>query len=276
MAKFRFSAATIRSLNKLLDEGFVLKSSLSKSAKAEIDVLLDNGILRVEGKRIVVNREPELLELMAATPDFPEELDHASAAKLFGDAHKGGRQKQFAILVRSRGDCVWRHLDSDVSVSVSDICDKTGIASIVIEPGDDWYSDEPIAFVENDFCLWNCERFPLPEEVASVIAYHGMADSRLIDWLGFRKRAPKVFWCPDYDYVGLNNYLRASAKADVQLWVPPTFGLLLESTAVNPERLRKQKHLVESLRQSNDPDVQKVLSSLMAAGGGIDHEAFIE
>ena len=80
MAKFRFSAATLRSLNKLLDEGFVLKSSLSKSAKAEIDVLLDNGILRVEGKRIVVNREPELLELMAATPDFPEELDHASAA----------------------------------------------------------------------------------------------------------------------------------------------------------------------------------------------------
>ncbi|TQV78160.1 hypothetical protein FKG94_13895 [Exilibacterium tricleocarpae] len=276
MAKFRFSAATIRSLNKLLDEGFVLKSSLSKSAKAEIDVLLDNSILRVEGKRIVVNREPELLELMAATPDSPEELDHASAAKLFGDAHKGGRQKQFAILVRSRGDCVWRRLDSDVSVSVSDICDKTGIASIVIEPSDDWYSDETIAFVENDFCLWNCQRFPLPEEVTSVIAYHGMADSRLIDWLGFRKRAPKVFWCPDYDYVGLNNYLRASTKADVQLWVPPTFDLLLESTAVNPERLRKQKHLVESLRQSNDPDVQKVLSSLMAAGGGIDHEAFIE
>lgn len=276
MAKFRFSATTLRALNKLLDEGFILKSSLSKSAKTEIDVLLDNSILHIEGKRIAVNREPELLELMAASPDVPNELDHASAAKLFGDAHKGGRQKQFAILVRSRGDCVWRRLDSHISVSVSDICDKTGVASIAIEPDDDWYSDGPIAFVENDFCLWNCERFPLPEEVTSVIAYHGMADSRLIDWLGFRKRAPKVFWCPDYDYVGLNNYLRASAKADVQLWVPLTFDLLLESTAVNPERLRKQKHLVENLRQSHDPDVQKVLSLLMAAGGGIDHEAFIE
>jgi hypothetical protein len=276
MAKFRFSATTIRSLNKLLDEGFVLKSGLSKSAKAEIDILLDNSILRIEGKRIVVNRELELLDLIAATPDAPDELDHASAAKLFGDAHKGGRQKQFAILVRSRGACVWKRLDSDVSVSVSEICDKTGVAAIAIESDDDWYSNEPIAFVENDFCLWNCERFPLPQEVTSVIAYHGMADSRLIDWLGFRKRAPKVFWCPDYDYVGLNNYLRASGKADVQLWVPPTFDLLLKSTAVNPERLRKQKHLVESLRQSNDPDVQKVLSSLMAAGGGIDHEAFIE
>ena len=276
MAKFRFSATTIRSLNKLLDEGFVLKSGLSKSAKAEIDILLDNSILRIEGKRIVVNRELELLDLIAATPDAPDELDHASAAKLFGDAHKGGRQKQFAILVRSREACVWKRLDSDVSVSVSEICDKTGVAAIAIESDDDWYSNEPIAFVENDFCLWNCERFPLPQEVTSVIAYHGMADSRLIDWLGFRKRAPKVFWCPDYDYVGLNNYLRASGKADVQLWVPPTFDLLLKSTAVNPERLRKQKHLVESLRQSNDPDVQKVLSSLMAAGGGIDHEAFIE
>ncbi len=276
MAKFRFSATTIRSLNKLLDEGFVLKSGLSKSAKAEIDILLDNSILRIEGKRIVVNRELELLDLIAATPDAPDELDHASAAKLFGDAHKGGRQKQFAILVRSRGACVWKRLDSDVSVSVSEIGDKTGVAAIAIESDDDWYSNEPIAFVENDFCLWNCERFPLPQEVTSVIAYHGMADSRLIDWLGFRKRAPKVFWCPDYDYVGLNNYLRASGKADVQLWVPPTFDLLLKSTAVNPERLRKQKHLVESLRQSNDPDVQKVLSSLMAAGGGIDHEAFIE
>lgn len=276
MAKFRFSATTLRALNKLLDEGFVLKSSLSKSAKTEIDVLLDNSILRIEGKRIVVNREPELLALMAATPDIPNELDHASAAKLFGDAHKGGRQKQFAILAKSRGDCVWRRLDSDVSVSVSDFCDKTGVASIAIESSDDWYSDEPIAFVENDFCLWNCERFPLPEEVTSVIAYHGMADSRLIDWLGFRRRAPKVFWCPDYDYVGLNNYLRATAKADVQLWVPPTFDLLLKSTAVNPERLRKQKHLVENLRQSHDSDIQRVLSSLMAAGGGIDHEAFIE
>lgn len=276
MAKFRFSVTTLKSINKLLNEGFVLKSSLSKSAKTEIGVLLDNSILRIEGKRIVVNREPELLELIAATPDIPNELDHASAAKLFGDAHKGGRQKQFAILAKSRGGCVWRRLDSDVSVSVSDICDKTGVASIAIEPGDDWYSDEPIAFVENDFCLWNCKRFPLPEEVTSVIAYHGMADSRLIDWLGFRMRAPKVFWCPDYDYVGLNNYLRASAKADVQLWVPPAFDLLLESTAVNPERLRKQQHLVKKLQQSSDLDVQKVLSSLMAAGGGIDHEAFIE
>lgn len=71
-------------------------------------------------------------------------------------------------------------------------------------------------------------------------------------------------------------YLRASAKADVQLWVPPAFDLLLESTAVNPERLRKQQHLVKKLQQSSDLDVQKVLSSLMAAGGGIDHEAFIE
>ncbi len=276
MAKFRFRASTIRTLNKLLDEGFVLKGGLSKSAKAEIDVLLDNRILRIEGKRIVVNREPELLELITATPDSPDEIDHASAAKLFGDAHKGGRQQQLAILVRTRGHSVWKRIDSNANISVSDISDKTGVAAIAIEPDDDWYSNEPIAFVENDFCLWNCERFPLPEAVASVIAYHGMADSRLIDWLSFRPRAPKVFWCPDYDYVGLGNYVRASAKADIELWVPPTFDLLLDSTAVNPDRLRKQQRLVKNLQQSNDPDVQKVLSSLIAAGGGIDHEAFIE
>ena len=90
MAKFRFSATTIRSLNKLLDQGFVLKSGLSKSAKVEIDVLLDNGILRVEGKRIVVNREPELLELMAATPDSPEELDLPVPRSYLGMPIKGG------------------------------------------------------------------------------------------------------------------------------------------------------------------------------------------
>lgn len=216
-----------------------------------------------------------LLKLLI-TLSTTKTLNHADAARFYGDAHRGGRQPKLALLLRTQGYCLWRKVDSDLQMETSIISDTMGIASIAITPEDDWYCDQAIAFVENEYCLWNCKTFPLPSEVAGIITYHGTADSRLIDWLAYQKRAPKVFWCPDYDYVGLNNYVRVKSKADVTLWIPDQLEDMLNSPANNPQRLEDQKKLVPNLLKCGDSDVQNVLRLLLAAGGGTDHEAFVE
>lgn len=267
-------------LMRLIAEGSLPASSVPKAAKAEIDNVKNAGFIRWEksgaGAKFFVSDESALSNLLQSTGyqgDIESLTPKARAVALHGDAHKGQDDTLMLVLSASE-NAQWS--DGENTLDVSDLVEKFGVASLVVKPGDNWCTNQTIGLVENIDLVLNgkayCEQIGFD---GVLLYYSGWISKKLRHWLTQKKRSPRYVVLPDYDIVGLKNYLLAKEKLgeETSIYVPENITELLLRFG-NTDKL-KSKSARKLIEASSDQDVIYLYNTLLETGRGLDQESLL-
>jgi hypothetical protein len=102
-------------------------------------------------------------------------------------------------------EVVWD--DGNSILQVSELTENFGAAVLQISLGQAWQSNRPLLLVENQTLFDRCDW--LPEKFNGSLAYYaGQLSELFLQWLAEQKRTDVVILFPDYDGVGLSNFVR--------------------------------------------------------------------
>jgi hypothetical protein len=119
-------------------------------------------------------------------------------------------------------EVVWQ--DENDVMNPSELTARFGLAALQISAGYSWHSNRPLLLVENQALFDRCDW--VPENFNGCLAYYaGQLSDVLLHWFSERKRTDEVILFPDYDGIGLSNYVRLAnaLHADTLLnfyWLP--------------------------------------------------------
>jgi hypothetical protein len=147
-----------------------------------------------------------------------QHIAHARDSKARSHQHSS-----YYPLLKAVGDrVIWRNSEHGGELLLSHFTRDFGAASLRIETGDAWCTEEPLWLVENQALFDRTNWLPADTQ-ATLLYYGGQLDGRLLAWLSRRPRASRVMLFPDYDGVGLANFARLYAllgKA-CECWLMP-------------------------------------------------------
>ena len=106
-------------------------------------------------------------------------------------------------------DVVWQNAND--RMQPAELTARYGVAALQInvEPslGQGWQCNRPLLLVENQALFDQCDW--LPQDFKGCLVYYaGQLSDVLLQWLAEQKRTDEVILFPDYDGVGLSNYVR--------------------------------------------------------------------
>ncbi len=267
-------------LIRLLDNGSLPASSIPRAAKAEIANVHNAGFIKWEkfgsGAKYFIGDKNAIRCLLKST-GYEGEIESltpkAKAVALHRDAHKG---RDDALLLHMTTASYARWDNGQYTLNVLDHVANFGIATVVAMPGDHWHTNQPVGLVENlDLVVYGRQYFTKIGFQGSVIYYNGWLSKAFMRWLTERKRAPSYVIFPDYDLVGIKNYLLAkeSLGNSLSIYVPDNLSDLLKKFG-NPERLKSKsdRTMIES---SRDPDAIRLYQALLESGCGLDQESLL-
>lgn len=135
------------------------------------------------------------------------------------------RHECYYLLLRAVGNANW-YTDKGDSFEMQVVTDKLGAAVLTIGGAceQSWHTTGQLWLVENQALFDRLDW--LPDDSNTTVAYYsGHLQKRLIDWLALRKRASGIWLFPDYDGVGLSNYLRMKQVlgSNVKFWLMPNW-----------------------------------------------------
>jgi len=267
-------------LSRLLETGSLPASSIPKPSRSDIANILNAGFIRWErsgaGAKYSIADESAVRGLLQSTGyggDLECLTQKAKAVALHGDAHRG-RDSALLLTLSTSGKAQW--MDGQHTLNVSDQVTKFGIATLLVRPGDQWHTNQPVGLVENlDLVLHGKQYFERIGFEGSVLYYSGWLSKALLDWLAEGKRAPSYTIFADYDLVGIKNYLLAKDRFGevLHMFIPENLPELLRRFG-NTEKLKSKtdRTLIES---SGDPDAIHLYQTLLEAGRGLDQESLL-
>lgn len=145
---------------------------------------------------------------------------------------------------------------------------------------DNWATEVTLWLVENQALFDRLDWLP-DQQTATIVWYRGQLQNSIIDWLAKRPRAASVIIFPDYDGVGLQNYLRLkqALQQQLRLWLMPgwqqkllTFGnnqlwknSAAEFSAAAREIIKQQGF--------DEPAVLELLQAMQTSGLALEQEA---
>lgn len=246
--------------------------------------------VRLEGRGSVyqvVNFEMLMSHLRTLRPQNADEIDPtipkraaniAQSRSSKGHAH--GHQIHY-LLVKSISDkVIWRDRPEDAN-HVFDLAHATrtaGAGVLAIREDDFWRSDQPLWLVENQALFDRLDW--LPSGAHGTVAYYaGQLPGRLLNWLAHRPRASQVMIFPDYDGVGLLNYVKLLEVccSPCTFWLMPDWQSLLKTYGSNVVWQNTQSDLQTAyprLKAAGAPDdVMNLCSALSTQGLALEHEA---
>ena len=265
-------------LTKLIEDGRISSSNVPKSSLSDIIKLKDQGFIDWErsgrgGVYTVDNREAIIALLKNTGYHGPTDAltSKAKAVAFHKDAHKG-KDDTLLLMLSATQEVFW--YNSGVSVNLFKIVQDCGIASLLIKPGDNWQTNKPIALVENKDLLVHADRyFKKIEFEGTVLYYPGWVSKRTIAWLKTLKSTP-VMILPDYDPVGIKNYLILKKELpDLEIYIPKNLQDLLIRYG-DPKRLESStdRKLIE---QTTDEKASFLYSLLLKHGVGLHQEGLM-
>lgn len=238
-------------------------------------------IYRVIERQILQQHLNELMPLAAAEldADLPQRAGNIGLSR----SSKSGQHGHgiHYLLLKAQGTVGWHSTDSGHILDLQKATQEQGAAALTIGGNNDqsWSSDAELWLVENQALFDRLDWLP-HSEAASVAWYSGHLRSCLIDWLAQQPRAPHIRLFPDYDGVGLHNYLRLRQRLgnQVSFWLMPDweqrlrqFGnnALWQKTAVDFQAAmtRFQPML------ANEPDVHQLMRAMQTHGLALEQEA---
>lgn len=178
------------------------------------------------------------------------------------------------LTLSTAGSASWS--DGKNTLEICNHVAKFGIASLVVKPGDKWHTKQRVGLVENlDLVLYGKAYFERIGFDGSVLFYSGWLSQALLDWLIESERAPSYIVFPDYDLVGIKNYIIAKERLghNTSIYIPENLPELLRRFG-NPDKLESKtdRKLIES---SGDKDAIRLYEVLLEAGRGLDQECLM-
>ncbi|MDH3349170.1 MAG: hypothetical protein OEM02_13855 [Desulfobulbaceae bacterium] len=221
-------------LIKLLEAGSLPVSGIPKAAKAEIGNFVNAGFIKWEksgaGARYIIVDEDIIGVLIESTGyhgDLSELSPKAKAVALHGDAHKG-HDDNMLLIMSTAGPSEWS--EGENTLDLADQVSRYGIGSILVKPGDQWHTSQPVGLVENlDLLIYARQYFDKLGFQGSLIYYSGWLSRAFLDWLTEMNRAPSYVLFADYDIVGIKNYLLAKNRVgnSLTMYIPDNINELL-------------------------------------------------
>ncbi|MBE0440162.1 MAG: hypothetical protein IBX57_10485 [Gammaproteobacteria bacterium] len=233
------SSALRAALGKIIisQDGRLAGSKLTAAQKAALDQFMRQTAAishQTSGRGVIYRiKDPVTVERhwREMTPSAGDELDRdlptraANIAQSRMSKSAAHGHQRYYLLIRAVGNANW-YSDNGDSLDLQDVTHKLGAAVLAIG-GDceqSWHTQGELWLVENQALF---DRFDwLPDCNSATVAYYsGHLRKRLIDWLSLRKRASRIWLFPDYDGVGLSNYLRIKQAlgSQVNFWLMPNW-----------------------------------------------------
>ena len=142
--------------------------------------------------------------------------------------HAGSKQGKsthdaYYLLMKAWADgVIWSNGKDQLDVAA--MTQQFGLAALQVGANQAWQCMRPLLLIENqalfDRCDWLENSFD-----GCLIYYAGQLPENLLQWLAERPRSPQLVLFPDYDGVGLSNYVRVlesihpETRADFY-WMP--------------------------------------------------------
>ncbi len=270
--------ATRNVLLQLLETQRVTSSAVPNSARSEIQKLKDQGFIDWEkagrgGVYTIDDREAiqTLLKNTGYHGSTESLTPKAKAVAYHKDAHRG-KDDTLLLMLSATADAFW--YNKEKRVNLFRIVQDCGIASLLIKEGDNWQTDMPIALVENKDLLVHADQYFRQIEFAgSVLYYSGWISKKTIAWLKTLKNTSITIF-PDYDLVGIKNYLiLKQGIPGLNLYIPQNLPDLLKrygkSDKLDTISNRKM------IEQSQDNAALSLYSLLLKYGVGLDQESLL-
>ncbi|MCK5830754.1 MAG: hypothetical protein KAH20_10685 [Methylococcales bacterium] len=275
---------TVEWLKKLLksETGSLPVSSLSKSAKAEIESLRSIDIIDWKrsgagAKYFIVDKSAieKLINSNSYEGDLSKLSSKAKAVALYGNAHKGNDDSMLLLLSAVYDGVIWNNGRN--TLNLYGYSSQLGVASLVVKIEDDWTSNKPIALVENlDLLIYTKLYFEKISFDGAVLFYSGHVSGKLLKWLNHKKRGTSYIMFPDYDIVGLNNYIRVKKVLGnmLTMYIPDNL-LELLSDHGDENTLIKTQASRTLIEQSVDKDVLFVYNAILNTGNTLHQEGLM-
>lgn len=175
----------------------------------------------------ILNRESVLAFLAIQKPieNVPQNVPTRSQnIGIQRDSKKGKSIHEACyLLMKSWNDSVIFE-NENTTFKPTNLTEKFGVAALKIEKNQTWTTKNTLFLVENQ-ALFDSPNW-LPENFDGCLIYYaGQLSAVLLSWFAEQKRTPNVVLFPDYDGVGLSNYVRLAQSLDVDsnlefYWMP--------------------------------------------------------
>lgn len=236
-------------------------------------------IFRIVHRSVVEQHLAELAPL--ASIDLADSLPERAANIGRTRSSKSGKQGHDVhyLLLKTRGQPLWQN-DLGQRLDLDEQTRNQGAAVLTIgsEAHSVWHTRSPLWLVENQALFDQADWLPGTEPL-TLGWYSGHLRNRLIDWLA-KQTENTVTLFPDYDGVGLHNYLRLKQHlgARAQFWLMPEWQEKLLRFGSNPLWQVTQKDFQAALRGfegmlGDDPELRHLIDTMQANGLALEQEA---
>lgn len=185
------------------------------------------------------------------------------------------------LLLKAAPGCVWQRAD-DTCLPLGALTTTHGAACLTVRrdpPGSPpWQAPTPLWLVENQE-LFDDTRW-LPQVNAAVLWYRGQLSDLLLHWLAHSLQVPVTIHFPDYDGVGLANYLRLKQQMGnhVQFWLMPGWAEKLQRLGNNKLWRDTAPHYHAAVAGlaawlAAEPELQALVTAMQHHGMALEQEA---
>lgn len=279
-------------LRRLIQQQRLAGSDLSTQARKQIRPLLAGGVLVTESSgrgEVVEVRKPEQL-LAWARKTFPSFEGRWQGPAEFGRAQSIARRRSSkaagsgagagVLHLRAMADGRGTANVNGVNFPVRELTTQHGVAACLVRADTQFEFTGQTVLVENLECFLNAERI-LPE-ASLFLNGAGRLSDQLIACMGRSSfSAVPVLHFPDYDPVGLSDYLRLRAMLGprVRLFTPPDiegrFSALADRRLIS-DKPRNRVLLGKLLPTTWPcPESQRVFHLIRESGAGLEQESLL-
>lgn len=267
----------------LSDRSSLPSSSISKADRKRLQSLFDAGVIEEErsgaGRRLIVTNQTALQAFIHSL--YPSGLegfkgDLPSRSKAVAerrDSKKAIGKRPAILLVRGFNDCAFYKYES--KLSVAEWTKNAGVASICLDLMEGWKCQGTLGLVENLETFWHLEK--IAPFVDLAIYTEGRIGANVLDWLNSPGMIEaRVVHFPDYDPVGMDEYLRIkrACPGRTELYRPDNLKQLFARYG-KAQLLNDNSAVLARLRKSADIDVHYVVELMDKIGVGLEQEVLL-
>ena len=183
----------------------------------------------------------------------------------------------YYLLMKAIGSSVfWQHEDGRC-LDVAEMTRTAGVGSLMISALDNWSSQQALLLVETQALFDNLSWLPA-DATGTVVYYAGNIHGVLLDWLAHKPRCSELILFPDYDGVGLANYMRLFERVGqrVQFWLMPNWQQKLQQMGSRELWIKNRPLFDSSLEKLRclgvDGDIWQLVDCMRSAAMALEQE----
>ena len=272
-----------RHLRTLLENSSVPASKISATDRRKIQSLFDSGTIEEvragAGRRIrVVNQTALRAFALSLFPsgfvgvkgDIPPKGKAVAECR---DSKKAIGKRPTIVLTRGFNGCGF--YKNEKQLSVAEWTENAGVASLSLDSIEGWECLGTVGLVENLEIFWHIER--IAPFVDLAVYTEGRIGADILQWLGSSGMADsKIIHFPDYDPVGMDEYLRITkACPERSSFFCPNDLETLFARFGKKQLIHDSSTILARLRKSTNKEVLYIVGLMDRFGVGLEQEVLL-